>query len=160
DETPLAGEDRAAFLNRAARDKGMEVASRVSQSVVLSADTVVTIDNEILGKPEDDRYAERMRCMLSYREKWPYTAVAVVNQSRQDTLDGIDEPRVPFKHTTGDEIGDDNEHQRVVETPGALKTQCWNDVIAPRHRPHRAGIRVERTSHSHALRDPGSISTG
>ena len=53
DETPVVGEKPEDFVVRAAREKGMEVASRVSQSVVLSADTVVTIDGEILGKPLD-----------------------------------------------------------------------------------------------------------
>src|SRR6185369_9396636 len=50
DETPAAGEDPETFAVRVAREKGAEVASRVSASIILSADTVVTIDNEILGK--------------------------------------------------------------------------------------------------------------
>ena len=54
EEIPLPGETPEAFVVRAAREKGMEVASRVSQSLVLSADTVVTIDGEILGKPQDE----------------------------------------------------------------------------------------------------------
>src|SRR5205823_9549243 len=37
EEIPLPGETPEAFVVRAAREKGMEVASRVSQSVVLSA---------------------------------------------------------------------------------------------------------------------------
>ena len=51
DEIPMEGEDPESFVVRVARDKGMEVASRVSQSIVLSADTIVTIDGNILGKP-------------------------------------------------------------------------------------------------------------
>src|SRR5262245_40021949 len=60
DETPMAGENPDVFVVRVAREKGMEVASRVSQSIIISADTVVTIDNEILGKPTDERDAVRM----------------------------------------------------------------------------------------------------
>src|SRR5439155_22884284 len=51
DERPIAGEDPESFVVRVAREKGMEVASRVSHSVVLSADPVVTIESEILGNP-------------------------------------------------------------------------------------------------------------
>ena len=54
DETPLAGESPETFVVRIAKEKCIEVASRVSHSVILSADTVVTIDNEILGKPSGE----------------------------------------------------------------------------------------------------------
>src|SRR5262249_30328256 len=60
DETPAPGEDPATFAIRVAREKGMEVASRLSQSIIISADTVVTIDNQILGKPADEKDAARM----------------------------------------------------------------------------------------------------
>src|SRR5690349_11641238 len=48
DETPGSEEEPQSFAARVAREKGREVASRISQAVVLSADTVVTIDGEIL----------------------------------------------------------------------------------------------------------------
>ncbi len=67
EEIPLPGETPEAFVVRAAREKGMEVASRVSQSLVLSADTVVTIDGAILGKPQDEEEAARMLRKLSGR---------------------------------------------------------------------------------------------
>src|SRR5438094_10028008 len=67
DEIRLPGETPEIFVVRAAREKGMEVASRVSHSVVLSADTVVTIDGEILGKPQDEADAARMLTKSSGR---------------------------------------------------------------------------------------------
>src|SRR3954462_8458913 len=66
-EIPNAGESPEAFVVRVAHEKGIEVASRVSDSVVLSADTVVTIDGEILGKPVDLPDAARMLRKLSGR---------------------------------------------------------------------------------------------
>src|SRR5438552_996796 len=83
EEIPFQGETAEAFVVRAAREKGAEVASRVSGSVVLSADTVVTIDGEILGKPNDEHDAVRMLRKLSGRDHWVYTAVTVMNQTRQ-----------------------------------------------------------------------------
>jgi septum formation protein len=41
DETPLAGEDPAAYACRAARDKALEVAASHPGRLVLGADTVV-----------------------------------------------------------------------------------------------------------------------
>src|SRR5437016_11246428 len=100
DETPSAGETPETFVMRTAREKGMEVASRVSQSVILSADTVVTIDGEILGKPVNENSAVRMLRKLSGRDHWVYTAVTVVNQVREETLEGIERTRVWFKSLT------------------------------------------------------------
>src|SRR5438105_980956 len=68
DEIPVPGETPEMFVVRAAREKGAEVASRVARSVVLSADTVVTIDGEILGKPADEDDAIRMLRKLSGRD--------------------------------------------------------------------------------------------
>src|SRR5438093_1828658 len=96
DETPVAGEDPDVFVARVAREKGVEVASRVSGSIVLSADTVVTIDNEILGKPADEEHAIRMLRKLSGRDHWVYTAVTIVNQLKQESLDGLERTRVWF----------------------------------------------------------------
>src|SRR3954465_14684574 len=65
DETPTAGESPETFVVRMAKEKCAEVASRVSHSVVLSADTVVIMDGDILGKPVDGNDAARMLGRLS-----------------------------------------------------------------------------------------------
>src|SRR2546428_3517269 len=83
DETPAAGENPETFVVRVAREKGMEVASRVSQSVIISADTVVTINNQILGKPADEKDAARMLRELSGRGHWVLTAVTILNKMKQ-----------------------------------------------------------------------------
>jgi len=89
DETPMPGENPEAFVTRVAREKGAEVASRVSQSVIISADTVVTVNNEILGKPVNKDDAVRMLRKLSGRDHWVLTAVTVFNQSRNEMLEGL-----------------------------------------------------------------------
>ena len=47
---------------------------------VLGADTTVTLDNAILGKPEDAADAARMLCLLSGRTHRVITGVALVSQ--------------------------------------------------------------------------------
>jgi septum formation protein len=88
DESPALGEDPEAFVVRAAKEKCMEVASRVSQSVVLSADTVVTIDGEILGKPADEQEAVRMLKKLSGRDHWfkPLDNATLLDYVRRENL--------------------------------------------------------------------------
>lgn len=96
DEIPSGDEDPETFVVRVAREKGMEVASRVSQSAILSADTVVTVDNEILGKPVDKADAIRMLRKLSGRDHQVLTAVTLVNQTKEETLEGLERTRVWF----------------------------------------------------------------
>src|SRR5437867_6719626 len=116
DETPTAGERPEEFVVRVAREKGMEVASRVSHSVVLSADTVVTLDGEILGKPADEQDAARMLRRLSGRDHWVYTAVCIVNQLKQETLEGLDRTRVWFSPLNEAQILDYIRRENVLDT--------------------------------------------
>src|SRR5689334_1140318 len=106
DETPKSGEGPEAFVVRLAREKGMEVSARVSQSIIISADTIVTVDGEILGKPVDEQDAARMLRKLSGRDHSVLTAVTIVNQPKLETLDGLDRTRVWFAPLSDDEIRD------------------------------------------------------
>jgi septum formation protein len=83
-EDPLPGEDPIAYVIRLARAKAeavfAELSSRESAPplVVLGADTTVTLDTLILGKPEDAADAARMLRLLSGRTHRVITGVAGV----------------------------------------------------------------------------------
>src|ERR1700674_3955931 len=83
-EDPRPGEDPIAYVTRLAREKAEAVYRELSGAagestaeglksesgeslVVLGADTTVTLDGHILGKPEDAADAARMLRMLSGR---------------------------------------------------------------------------------------------
>lgn len=87
-EDPLSSEDPIAYVTRLAREKaesvftGMTSKDPASSLVVLGADTTVTLDNHILGKPLDPPDAFRMLRLLSGRTHRVITGVSVVtNQS-------------------------------------------------------------------------------
>src|ERR1700680_4898877 len=67
DETPLAGEPPRACAERLAREKALTVFKNRPQEFVLGADTIVVIDDVILGKPRDAQDAARMLRLLSGR---------------------------------------------------------------------------------------------
>jgi septum formation protein len=73
---PRAGEDAEAFARELALEKATAVHTRYSGATVLAADTVVTIDGAILGKPDDAADAFRMLCLLRGRVHTVVTAVA------------------------------------------------------------------------------------
>jgi septum formation protein len=74
-EQPLEGEGGQACAERLAREKALAVAQSRPDDVVLSADTVVVIDNQILGKPVDKTDAARMLRLLSGRTHQVITGV-------------------------------------------------------------------------------------
>jgi septum formation protein len=79
DETPMRGEDPMQYALRVARDKANRIQAycRESGTVVLSADTVVVANGEILGKPRDSEDARRMLRLLSGGAHDVHTAVVV-----------------------------------------------------------------------------------
>jgi septum formation protein len=79
DETLRAGEAPREFAERLAREKASTVWKVRPQDIILGADTIVVIDDSILGKPLDQNDAIRMLRTLSGREHRVITGVAVVS---------------------------------------------------------------------------------
>ena len=79
-------EDPIAYVTRLAREKAQAVFDALgnADAVVLGADTTVTLDNHILGKPEDAADAARMLRLLSGRTHRVITGVAVVTATRAE----------------------------------------------------------------------------
>ena len=75
DETPGQDETAARLVERLARQKSEAVAA--AGEIVLAADTAVSIDSEILGKPPNDEAARSMLDLLSGRDHTVSTGVAV-----------------------------------------------------------------------------------
>ena len=66
DETARPGEQPVPYVERLAREKA---AARVEEGeIVLAADTIVEIDGDLLGKPEDEATARAMLGRLAGRD--------------------------------------------------------------------------------------------
>jgi len=90
DETPHAGENPRDYVLRLARAKAetgcmASRARRLHPLPVLAADTTVTLDGAIMGKPVDKADAESMLKRLSGRRHEVFTAVAVGVDDRIET---------------------------------------------------------------------------
>lgn len=78
DETPRPGENPRECAVRLAREKALAVWQARPQDVVLGSDTIVVVDETILGKPVDAADATRMLRALSDRTHQVITGVCVV----------------------------------------------------------------------------------
>lgn len=80
DEAPLAHESARNYVERLARAKAEATALRHPSATVLGADTIVTVDGLLLGKPTDHAEATAMLSRLSGRAHEVMTGVAVVRE--------------------------------------------------------------------------------
>ena len=103
DETPQPGEDAASYVERLAIEKGAAVVSGAdADAVIVSADTIVVLDGELLGKPVDDADASAMLRRLSGRTHEVITGVAM---RRGDEVSSFVETTiVHFAELTDDDI--------------------------------------------------------
>ena len=78
------------MVRRLSRQKAQDVAERYAEDcIIVGADTVVSCDQEILGKPANDQDAFRMLHMLQGRTHEVYTGVTVIEGSadvRKETV--------------------------------------------------------------------------
>jgi septum formation protein len=79
DETPRAGELPRNYAERLAQEKALAVAEARPREYVLGADTIVVVDNAILGKPRDVDEAGRMLRALSGKTHTVITGVCLVS---------------------------------------------------------------------------------
>lgn len=83
-ETLQPGEKPRAFAERLAREKALAVFRQRPGDIVLGADTIVVVDEHILGKPRDDGDAARMLRLLSGRSHQVITAVCLAGKAFED----------------------------------------------------------------------------
>ena len=101
-ETPLANESPLAYVERVAAEKSAACQVLLNDNLpVLSADTSVICDGEIMGKPLDLDHAISMLSRLSGRSHQVYSAVSLRGDAHWQAL-SISE--VKFKSLSTDEI--------------------------------------------------------
>lgn len=95
--------------------------------LLLTADTVVVVDNTILGKPHDADDARRMLRLVSGRTHQVVTGVTLTTTKAQKTF-GVTTD-VTFRQLTDDEINYYISHYRPFDKAGAYGIQEWIGYI-------------------------------
>ncbi|PGZ17191.1 Maf family protein [Bacillus cereus] len=85
-----------------ALQKASAVAENHDECVVLGADTIVTYESRILGKPTDEKEAKEMLQLLSGKTHEVYTGVALI--SKEKTVTFYERTEVTFWELTEEEI--------------------------------------------------------
>jgi len=77
DEAPLPEESPVDLVLRLSQAKAQAVATYHPEALIIAADTIVVLDNQILGKPVDEADARQMLNQLKGRDHAVYSAVAL-----------------------------------------------------------------------------------
>jgi septum formation protein len=140
DQNP--GEPPLDYVLRLAQEKAMTVAQQFPGRPVLGADTIVLVDQEVLGKPRDREDAARMLRLLSARKHQVITAVCLVladnagvhiNTEKRQTDTRSSTTQVSFRELNEEEIQQYIAGGEPMDKAGAYAIQGgaarWTDGI-------------------------------
>jgi len=96
-------------------------------SLVITADTVVILDNEILGKPIDANDACKMLRKLSGKSHSVITGVCIQSQVKKIIFS--EETKVKFKQLTDSEIHHYVENYKPYDKAGSYGIQEWIGLV-------------------------------
>ncbi|MBI4630376.1 MAG: septum formation protein Maf, partial [Chloroflexi bacterium] len=113
DETPRPNEPPKEYVQRLAREKAESLITnyklqndvKSNWELVIAADTTVTIDNEIIGKPGDAVEAVEMLKKLRGRTHQVCTAITVSNLETGESIHELCSSDVPMRNFSDEEMG-------------------------------------------------------
>jgi septum formation protein len=126
----LHGEIPTAHAERLAWEKASTIAARHPDALVVGSDTIVVLDNEILGKPESEDDARATLRKLSGRTHTVHTAVAVAFGGR--IASGVETVQVTFRDLTDQQIRAYVETGEPMDKAGAYGIQGYGATIIRR----------------------------
>jgi septum formation protein len=103
--------------------KAMTVAKKHDKGLILGADTIVVLDNEVLGKPTTLREAKEMLHLLSGRWHRVFTGLSLVDAATKHYINEFEESRVKFKDLDSLEIQNYIKTGEPMDKAGAYAIQ-------------------------------------
>jgi septum formation protein len=116
----LTPEEIAVYI---AEKKAKAFDESVTGEVVLTADTIVAVEGQILGKPEDSEHAVQMLQMLSGKVHRVVTGVCLLYKHQFNLFHDVSE--VFFRQLTDEEIRFYVEKYQPLDKAGAYGIQEW-----------------------------------
>lgn len=98
--------DPIKYVLTLSRIKAESVLSEVESGLILGADTIVVLNQQILGKPNNNKEAELMLKKLSGKKHRVYTGLTLIDKDRNKTISDYQRTEVRFKRLCDREIKD------------------------------------------------------
>ncbi len=104
EETMIAGEPPQRMAARLASEKASNIALMSPSALVLGADTIVILDDQILGKPTDKEAAKDMLSALSGRSHRVITGISLQHLASERVETRIESTTVTMGAISADQI--------------------------------------------------------
>lgn len=104
DESYISGESPQNHVRRLSFAKATEVANQYPKAMVLGADTIVVIDDLILGKPKNRKQAREMLQRLSSRRHTVFTGFTIIRAVSGLSKTRVVRSTVQFKKISPEEM--------------------------------------------------------
>ena len=119
----LDGEHPVECVKRIALEK-MELAKqKVRNSIIITADTIVVLDKNVIGKPTNEKDAIKILSLLSGKVHTVHTGFCVLNQSTNNLVVDFEKTEVEFRKLNKDEIIDYVKGGSPMDKAGAYGIQ-------------------------------------
>lgn len=129
EELILDGESPCQMVMRLAFEKGMDIASRQKSDLIISADTIVVLDNTVLGKPKDEIEAKKMITGLSGRTHQVITGISLINLDSNKKIIDYVISNVKFKKLSEEDINDYIRTKESLDKAGAYGIQGYGALL-------------------------------
>lgn len=129
DERIFENEEPIQLVLRLAFEKCMSVAQNNPSDLVIGADTIVVLDNEILGKPKNEEEAFNTLSKLSNREHQVITGMSIVNLENEKKIVDYATSNVKFKKLTDQDIKDYISTKECLDKAGSYGIQGYGALL-------------------------------
>ena len=129
DEIILEKEAPIQAVMRLAFEKSMDIASKNENDLIIAADTVVVLDENILGKPKDKEEAYNMIRSLSGRTHEVITGISLVNLGLSKKIIDYVVSTVKFKELSDEDIKDYIHTNESLDKAGAYGIQGYGAML-------------------------------
>lgn len=129
DEVIKANESPKETVMRLAYEKALDVANNNKESLVIGADTIVVINDQILGKPKDEGEAYDMIKLLSGKTHYVITGFALINLNLNKKVIDCEVSQVTFKELSEECIKDYINTKESLDKAGAYGIQGYGGLL-------------------------------
>ncbi|MDK2562858.1 Maf family protein [Romboutsia sedimentorum] len=129
DEVILDNELPSQVVMRLAFEKCIDIAAKHRESLVIGADTVVVLDDIILGKPKDIDEAIAMITQLSGKTHQVITGISLINLSANKKIIDYVVSNVKFKDLSAEDIKDYIQTNESLDKAGAYGIQGYGALL-------------------------------
>ena len=122
-EEVLDGEHPIKTVKRLSQEKLQLAAKRINKGIIITADTIVVLKKSVIGKPKDEKDAERILKKLSGKTHQVYTGFAVSNLNNNKSIVDYVRTSVTFHNLTKRQIKDYIDSGSPMDKAGAYGIQ-------------------------------------